>query len=112
RQPRSRARRRCRPAPGRGSGRTRRRHCRFVGSRQAVTPDPGMAVGPASVALLLAGTLKALADHTRNAARLVPRPRDPVLEIAARARTDVARPHIGPGAAFVVGFAGGLARPS
>src|SRR4029079_15256896 len=43
-----------------------------------------------------------VADATRNAARLVPRPRDPVLEIAARPRADIALPHIGPRAASVV----------
>src|ERR1019366_2539960 len=51
-----------------------------------------------------------LSHHTGNAARLVSRPRDLVFQIAARGWPDIAGPHIGPGAAFVLGVAGSLAR--
>src|SRR6185312_11341779 len=50
-----------------------------------------------------------LAHDARNAARLVPRACDPVLEITARTRTDVALPHIGPGPASVIRLARRLA---
>src|SRR5450631_2755222 len=50
-----------------------------------------------------------LSHHARDAARLVPWRGDPVLQIAARERSNVAGPHIGPGAAFVLGLAGRLA---
>src|SRR3569833_3844838 len=49
--------------------------------------------------------LLALPNYARNTARLVPRPRDLRFQIAARRRADIDRPHIGPGAAFIVGLA-------
>src|SRR3954447_15666347 len=51
-------------------------------------------------------TWHALSHHSRNAARLTNRPRDVVLEIANRRRTDIARPHIRPGPAAFLPFTG------
>src|SRR3569833_538622 len=46
-----------------------------------------------------------LTHYARDAARLVPRPRDLGFQIAARRDADIARPHIGPGAALALGIA-------
>src|SRR3569623_2746174 len=46
-----------------------------------------------------------LTHHARDATRLVPRPRDLGFQIAARRDADIARPHIGPGAALALGIA-------
>src|SRR5437763_2075069 len=51
----------------------------------------------------------ALPNHTRGKPRLPPRRLDVFLQEAVRLLAGVARPRIGPGAAFVVGGAGGLA---
>src|SRR6185312_6255714 len=54
-------------------------------------------------------TAPASSHHPRHAAGLVPRAGDPLLQEAARRRPEIARPHIGPGAAAVFALAGRLA---
>src|SRR4051812_5045513 len=51
----------------------------------------------------------ALPHHARGKPRLPPRRLDVLLQEALRVLAGIARPRIGPGAAFVVGGAGGLA---
>src|SRR5262245_41524955 len=98
-----------------------------MGSRCQKQANSGLAGGSSVVAVFHACALSAflrcvfrkpvptfrehaqLAHHTGNAAGLVPRPRDLVLEITARARTKVALPHISPRTASVVRLAGRLA---
>src|SRR4029079_3669909 len=50
-----------------------------------------------------------LAHDARNATWLMPRPCNLVLQVAARAGTNVALPHVGPRTAFIVSLARGLA---
>ena len=49
-----------------------------------------------------------LSHHPRNAAWLMDRAGDVVFQIANRRRSDIARPHIGPGAAAFLALAGKL----
>src|SRR6185295_9639895 len=55
------------------------------------------------------GRRDGLTHHARHAAGLVPRPGQLLLQEAARRRPEIARAHIGPGAAAVLALAGGFA---